>query len=318
MRIYILLGILLFSAPFSYAQTLGSQLNDQEAIVLSPEFPMPGEEVTATLNNYSSFLSGATIEWNIDGSLISEATNFREVNFIAGEVGKVMNIQVVLTPSSGMPRFVNTTVTPVYLDIVFEPQTHVPFFYEGRALPSIGSTINATALVDSGSLLDEDLVYLWRVEQKILEQGPIRGRNKVSFEMPRGKRATVYLQVSRPTGETISRRAVYLPSVYPQMSFYEENALYGPSSHALSRKVYLTGNNFTLLAEPYYLDSKIFNDPDVSEWRIEGQEPTIPTNNPYRMVIQKSGESAETIVSFHVRSLEQILQGAEASINVSY
>ena len=229
MRIFIIVSILFFSAPLAYAQSISSQLNDQEAIVLSPEFPFPGEEVTATLNNYSSFLSGASIEWSVDGLVIPEANNFREVTFIAGEAGKEMKLQVTLKPDIGAARYVTTTIIPVYLDVIFEPQTHVPFFYEGRALPSIESTVNATALIDMGELMNDDLVYHWRVNQTVLEQGPIRGRNKVSFEVPRGKKSTVYIQVSRPSGDILARRAMHLPSVYPEVYFYEENALYGPS-----------------------------------------------------------------------------------------
>jgi hypothetical protein len=202
--------------------------------------------------------------------------------------------------------------------MIFEPQTHVPFFYEGRALPSIGSIVNATALVDMGSLMNEDLVYIWRVEQTVLEQGPIRGRNKVSFEMPRGRRATVYLQVSRPAGDVIARRAVYLPSVYPQMAFYEENALYGPMNKRLPNNLFLTNNSLTLLAEPYNLDSRVFNAPDVSEWKIDQSEAISPTSNPYKMVIQKTGENSKSTVNFQVRSIEQVLQGAGGNITLSY
>ncbi len=318
MRIFILVSILFFSTSFAHAQSVATQLNDQESIVFSPEFPSPKEPVTATINNYSSFLSGASIEWSIDGTVVPEAANHREFTFIAGEVGKPMTIRATLTPGSGMPRYISAVITPIYLDIVFEPQTHVPFFYEGRALPSIESTVNATALLDSGELLNEDLVYLWRVNQTVLEQGPIRGRNKVSFEMPRGNKAVVYLQINRPSGDPIARRAVYLPSVYPQMYFYEENALYGPSSKALTDGLFLTSNSVSIIAEPYNLDSRVFNAPDVSEWSIDNTETTSPSNNPYKIVIQKAGESSESNLSFHVRSLEQILQGAEGNIQVSY
>ncbi len=318
MRLFVALIFTFLFSPIAYAQSLATQLNEQETILISPEFPTPGEEVTVTLNNYSSFLSGASIEWSIDGFVVSEAANYREFKFTAGEVGVPMIIRATLTPGEGIPRYIETSVTPIYLDIVFEPQTHVPFFYEGRPLPSLESSINATALVDTGSLLNEDLVYLWRINQKVVEQGPIRGRNKISFEMPRGREALVFLQVSLPSGKTIARRSLYVPSVYPEMYFYEENALYGISTKAISRNTFILNNAMTLVAEPYNLDSRIFNSPDVSEWKIDGSQTTTPSKNPYKIVIQKTGEAASSRVSFHVRSLSQVLQGAENTITIKY
>lgn len=311
--------IMLFSGAAN-AQTLAAELlNDKESITLSPEFPAPGEVVKASMNNYSSFLSGASIAWSINGAAVPETDNHREISFIAGDVGEKMDLRVTLTPEAGAPRYIERSITPIYVDIVFEPQTHVPFFYKGRGLPSIDSIVNATALIDNGSLQTGDYVYIWRVNNVVLEQGPIRGRNKVSFETPRGTKSTVYLQVTRPNGDVIARKAVYLPAVYPSIYFYEESGLYGPSTQAIVGNKILTGNVLSLIAEPYNLDSRVYNAPDIVEWSINGQKSEFSNSNPYSMVVQRAGASGvSATVGFQMGSLGQVLQSGKNSVKITY
>lgn len=319
MRVAILFVLFLSSFSWAAAQTPSADfLNNSEGIVFSPEYPEPQSAVKATLNNYNSLYSGATIQWYINGELAPGTDNHREIEFVVGKAGQKIEVEAVLTPLVGPTKSLFKTITPIYIDIVFEAQTHTPFFYEGRGLPSIGSLINATALIDSGSLLKEDLVYRWRVNQTVLEGGVIRGRNKVSFEMPRGSRSTVYLQVSRPSGDIIATRAIILPSVSPNVRFYEESALYGPLKHSISNDFFFTNSSLTLLAEPYNLDSRVFNNPDVVEWSINNVDSTDSAGNPYRMVIQKTGGGGQSTIGFHVRSLSEILQGAKGGVRVKY
>ena len=306
-----------FSVQTASAQ-LGSTLNEQESIALSNEFPRPGETFTASLNVFNSFWRNASIEWVIDGSRIENVSNRREIELEAGTAGKNVRIQAILTQANGATLTLTKDITPVYLDIVIEPQTHVPVFYKGMPLPSIGSIVNATALIDTGRLRNDDLVYTWRVNQTVLEQGPIRTRNTVSFEMPRGNRATLYLTVNEPSGTLVAQRAIYIPSVYPELHFYEESSLYGPSITAVDKTILMVGNSLTLLAEPYNLDVRVFNNPDVHEWKLGSNTLSNQDSNPYQVTLQRNSSGGVSNVQFQVRSLEQILQGASGATNISY
>jgi hypothetical protein len=322
MRIPAVLFIFFFSLYITAdnAQAQFNQLNSFDnpaaTIVLQPDFPKPGESVTATLSDYQGAAYGASIAWFMNGQEIIDAKNQREVKFTAGSVDVPDNLTVVLTSSASGRIVAEAIITPVYLDIVIEPQTRVPTFYQGRALPSLGSIVNATALINGQA--SNDLVYIWRVDQKVLENGPIRGRNQVSFTTPMGSSVPLHLSVTRPDGTVIARRSILLPSVSPTITFYEVNTLFGINHRAVTRNYNLISQSATIQAEPYYLDSRVFNNPDIKEWKINNRTTPNNSSNPYQITLQRAGATGVTRLEFHVRDLQQVLQGAKETVAINY
>lgn len=310
---------LLFIAtpPAAEAQfSTNSFISPEIGIELKPEFPRPGETVTATLNDYGGNTYGSTITWLFNGEVVSIAENQRQATFIAGATDNTQTIEVVLNRPSGGREVLSTTIKPVYLDVVIEPQTRVPNWYQGRALPSLESQVNATALIN-GSADATNYVYTWRVNQQVLEGGSLRGRNQVSFSTPRGDELVLFLQVTDLRGNTIARRAVLVPAVQPELHFYEVSTLFGASQRAITDRISLIGNSTTVRAEPYYLDTRTYNNPDVKEWELGGRD-IATSGNPYEITLQRTGQVGSTELNFHVRSLQQILQGAEDSIAINF
>ena len=215
-------------------------------------------------------------------------------------------------------RIVRATIKPVYLDVIFEPQTRVPDFYQGRSLPSIGSLVNATALLNVGSTNNSQFVYTWQINRQVIEGGPIRERNQVSFEMPMGNSAILSLRVTDLNGNVLANRAILLPSVEPRISFYEVSPLFGINQKPFDTNLPLIGNSVTVQAEPYYLDSRVYNDPDIKEWKINNTPSNYTGGNPYQVTLQRAGESGVSRLNFHVRDTTQVLQGAEANIQINF
>lgn len=308
-----------FVASPAWAQfNANSFTNPDLSIVIEPAFPRPGETVTATLNDYRGGVFGSSIDWYLDGTSIPDAANQRHTTLTAGAAGKTQTIEIVLTKPEGGKTVLNTSLKPVYLDIVVEPQTHVPDFYLGRPLPSLGSTVNVTALISGEDPHNPNLMYTWRLEQTVLEGGPIRGRNQVSFVTPMGKELVLSLQVSRTDGTVLARRAVLIPSVTPEIHFYEVSSLFGMSNRALNQSVPLIGNSVTVRAEPYHLDSKTYNSPSIHEWKINDRQTKNSGGNPYEVTLQRTGSNGVSNLEFHVRDTAQILQGAEADIDINF
>lgn len=286
-------------------------------ISLQPEYPRPGELVTANLNDYRSGAFGENITWRLNGEVVPEGTNRRTITFTAGTLGSTDRLEAYVVNDRGVGDSFVRLIRPIYLDIVFEPQTRTPDFYQGRSLPSTGSLVNATALVNDGSFRT-DLVYTWRVDQEVIERGPIRGRNQVTFETPRGDGAVVRVQVAEPNGTVLAARAVLMPSVRPELHFYEVSSLYGLDRRPIENGASMTGNSFTVRAEAYNLDSRVFNNPDVKEWSVNNRPAQNIGMNPYEVTLQRSGGAGSSNVSFHVRSLDEILQGAEDGVFINF
>lgn len=319
LQLLFVLGLLVFSTPVLAQVDPFSITAPSEEIVLSPRNPAPGELVTATVNVYSPLLRGAEINWRINGQPVPDSTNKREVVIEAGEAGSITEISAVLTPSQGAQRIMNAQIRPVYLDIILEAQTRTPEFYLGRSLPSIKSAVNAIALLDNGSRMTGEYLYTWKLGQTVLEGGPIRNRNAVTFEIPTTNASALSLEVSRLDGTVIASRSVRVPSVLPQLVFYETNALYGPSHIALSNTFNLVGASAMFRAEPYYLDVRSYNEPEVRAWRVDTTQVEGPKENPYEITIQRTGEeSASANISFEVLDIPNVLQAVKSGIVVTY
>lgn len=313
----IVFGVLV-SPQIGEAQLTNSDsLNPAIDISLQPSHPQPGDTVQATLNDYRTSSRGAQLTWYLDNEPITTATNQREISFVAGPNGVEQSLAVRLNKPTGGTETINTSITPRYLDIILEPQTRVPDFFMGRALPSVGSVVNASAItaIDTPTT---DLTYRWTVDGKVLEYGPIRGGSHVSFETPYGSSFVLSLQVSDLSGDIIAKRSIRVPSVKPKLVFYEVNALHGIRHTAILDELQLIGNSAVVRAEPYYLDSRVYNNPSIMEWEVDNRQFTPSGSNPYEVTLEKNSDSGAVRLSLHVRSTTVLLQGVEDEIGITF
>jgi hypothetical protein len=307
---------LFFSAP-ALAQFADLLPGQEISVALEPAFAQPHTQVIARLNDYAAEVDGATIDWQINGVARNELRNQRSVTFMSGEAGSETRLVVRLTLPGGAVRTASAAVVPRYLDIIVEPQSYVPPFYRGRPLPSAGSTVNLTALIDGGAVSPAGLSYLWRVNNETLLGGATRGRNKVSFTMPLGG-AIVSLEVRRASdGAILGRRVFELMSSEPVIVFYEVSPLYGLLELAL-QNFPLIGQSATVRAVPYYLDIETYNNPGLAEWRINGVRTTNNGDNPYEATLSRAFGVGIVSLDFHVRNLDQLLHGARGRLQVNF
>lgn len=319
MRYILLFVIIIFPVSLSYAQDSGLIYGDQAlSIDLEPAFPSPEQSFTATANDYSLPVQGAGIRWFIDGEFQANTKNNRTIELVAKTAGKKTELKLVIDLPSGRSISATRIIEPIYLDIVIEPQTRTPAFYRGRALPSIGSQINATAILNGGEIAASDILYTWRINSEAIQGGAVRGKNTVSFPMPRGQNSTLSLEVRRPDGDTLAKRLLDLTNKSPLMRFYEINTLLGASTKAVGSSLNLLGNSVIVRAEPYYLDLRTYNQPDFIEWKIDNTTSFNPNSNPYEVILSPANLGGSSLVNFHVRNTQQVLQGAKGEFRVTY
>jgi hypothetical protein len=315
----VFLAALLFLQPFLVLAQFdaGGFIETGISIESQPLSPQPGEEVTLTLNDYGGSHYGASLEWAKDSVAIPNTANQRSITVTAPPVGVKQTISLTLKAPNNETLVLKKVLSPVYVDIIVEPQTHVPGFYQGRALPSAGSTINLIALLNDGSMLSNNYVYTWRINTTVLEGGPLWGRNRISFVAPQDREFTISVNITTTAGELVASRSIYIPAVQPVLYFYEVNALYGINTRAITSDFIMIANASEIKAEPYYLDSNTFNSPDIFEWRINNKKVSVGGNDPYTITLEKTGQVGEAAVSLHVRSTAQLLQGARGGFTIS-
>lgn len=298
------------------AQIVDNMMGSDLFLEPTTAYPKPNSYVEVSLNDYAYSRTVSEINWYVNGIEMSEAKNQRKVIVLMGEIGEPQEV-VAKIVAGNINDSASITLRPVFTDIVLEAETRAPGFYLGRTLPSNSSAISASVIVDGVDAKPEDLLYNWSVNDKPIENGVVRGKNKIGFFAPEyGSRFLISVTVSDLNGTVVAKRIIQAPIIEPEVLFYETSALYGLKPIAL-KKALFSGETVTVQAEPFNLAISTFNRPDYLTWTINDDETTNPASNPYEITLQRAtANSGTTAVGFHVRDLSKLLQGAEGSFDV--
>jgi hypothetical protein len=318
---YIVCALLLLLSPqaFSHAQIGASLVAESATIQTEPTHPAPNELVRASLDDYALANLVSSITWRVDSQTVPGSENQRSIEIQSKAVGESTMIEATIGFAGGGSQVIRKTITPLYLDIIAEPQTRVPAFYAGRGLPSVGSLVTVTALLHGTTGNPNNYLYTWRVNNQVIEGGAVRGKNKVSVTVPIGRLFLLTVDISTPDGGVIMRRTIELPSVTPELYFYEANALYGTKNTAFTN-LNLIGDSVTVKAEPYHLDIRTYNNPGHLEWKLNNVRSTTPIGNPYEITFARGDvlSSGTTDASLHVRNLDDLMQGTEGGFKINF
>jgi hypothetical protein len=317
----LLFFVLLGTPAFSSAQlaTDISGLTGTLAVTLNPTYPAPGETVTATLDDYALGAAFSTITWYINGKEEPTLRNQRSISFVAGALGIKTTVTARLTLPGGSTLDASGSITPYYTDIIVEPQTYTPQMYSGRALPTVGSLVFATALIttDKGPLNPQTHSYLWKLNGTTIGGGSRNGAFQTSYTVPYGDNHTLSVEVYDTKGGLVARRGVNVRvgDVLPVL--YEVNALYGLSHVALGTETPFIGNTLTLRAVPYNLDLRSNRTNTFTEWRVGSVRQLEEGSDPYEVTLERSG-IGRSAASFKIRHREALLQGGEVSTILNF
>ncbi len=286
-------------------------------LTVEPQYPAPGERVSVTVNDYSTNGNNA-ISWTLNGTPLPDTANARTISFVTGEAYVAQNISAKLTTISGLSTVISKTVIPKYLDIVVEPQTYTPPFYNGRALPVHNSIVRVTGLLHGqNGLVDASAhTYVWKLNNIPIDGGPRRGGFQTLYTVPHGRSHTLSLEVSDSSGQTVARRSVLVESGEVEANLYEVSPLYGLSHTVAPNPLQMIGNSLTLRAIPYNLDLRAIRDNVMTEWAINNT-PVTNGSDRYEVTLDRSG-FGKANVSFKVRNLESLLQGDETGVTLNF
>ncbi len=300
------------------AQFSGNVIGDNVAIVLDPQYPNPGDIFTATIEDYAINSSNATYVWLVNGVEETAVRGQRSIKVKAGEVGVPLTLTSRLVFTDKPTIEVTQVITPYYLDVIIEPQTYVPVFYAGRALPVHGSLVNLIALVHgkNGLIDPSTYTYSWQLNNKSVFGGPKKGASQAQITVPFGRTSLITLSIVDQNGVAVARRVFSIPSVPVKIQFYEVSTLYGLSKRAIGSSLTLTGNSSNIRAVPYNLDTRANSFNLFTEWKIDSQ--TVNSgDDPFEINLARNKQGSAR-VNFKLRNVASLLQGDEASFIVKF
>ena len=236
----------------------------------SPTFPIPNADVTVRLEDYSVNAIGAEVFWFIDDVEQTEVKNERSITVRTGAVGEETVVRAILRKQDGNDVAASAVIVPTVVDLVLEANTYVPSFYKGRSLPARKSMLSAVALVHDGKTTESSTyTYRWTLGQNVLFAGPVRGKNRISFEMPLFS-TDLAVEVLNESGNKVGYRSINIEAVKPELHFYEWSPLRGLYQRELSNPFALIGEETVIYGEPYFVSQTPSRENADFTWRIDG------------------------------------------------
>ena len=315
--IYCFISTLCIAPSFVFAQTQAELTRDALQLSVSPSYPQSNEAYTVTLQSYA--VQKNTIVWFINGKEDSANRNKNTLTQKAGNTGSKTVITAQVSTNDGTRVEKRVTILPTRIDLHIQSNSVVPAFYKGRALPSNGTPLTVRALVFTGqNIAASNYLYLWKQDGKIQNGGAVRGNNSFTFTPSFQKEVTVSLEVQSSDGQIIAQKSQSIPLVQPELYFYEQNPLRGLSSIALPNTYNFIADEMTIRAEGYFMDPSLQGSSILKEWKIGNKVANTISGDPQEITVRKEGNSGTSKLSFHIRNLQQLLQGVEKSITLKF
>lgn len=314
--------VFVFLYAFTHENTASAQLlpaqNTDIYISSDPPFPTPFTETTLSLDDYSQSSLGATITWYIDGVEQKNVRNEHSIQVESGDLGEKQVVTARLSRNGIAVASATYTIQPITITIILEANTYVPSFYKGRALPSADSVIRAIALVnDNSNTAQESYSYKWRLNETVFYDGPVKGRNTAVFSVPHFGDGKLSLEVYDTLGKVIGEEQVTIKTVQPIFHFYEESPLRGLSGKAITSTLPLIGDETTVRAEPYYLNTQsiVANVVDFV-WKLNNKVVTTDVRN--AITLGRQGNAGNAQVTAEVSTKERVPQRIQDSFKVTF
>jgi hypothetical protein len=311
---------------FDSNSNLPSGVIEQISETIVPKIPAPGEQVTITVESFSSNLDKALISWKADGKTIKEGLGQKTVSFFAPESGKTLNISLTIKKEGGGLIQKTFTFSPADVDIIYEAETYTPPFYKGKALFTSEATIKYIAMPNfvssNGQKIDpNNLVYTWKINDSIVQNAS--GYGKRTFETKGGiiqRPSKVGVEVSAINSTLKAKDSVMIETQQPEVVLYENNPLLGVIyEKGVFGSFLLNRPEVELQSIPYFFSTKSKEVSDLQyTWKINGNVAEISSQSSYSRFRNETGKAGHSIISLDVQHFTNILQLAATKLDLNF
>lgn len=314
--IVVLLGTI-FTTSFSYAEM---QIDTQEEDVLvdvSPNNPEPYQDTTISLTSYSTDLNKANITWQQGSTILSSGIGKTAYSFKTTGPNTTMIFDISIRPSGSM-SIINKRISlsPSEIDLLWESiNSYTPPFYKGKALPTKGGFIKAVAIPNTNTIKtgSGSVSYTWKNNDEVDQNAS--GYNKNSFlfkeDIFKGSNS-IDVVASSVNSNYSAEKTIEISTYLPRVIFYKKSPTEGILyNKVINSETTFSGDEITLVAEPYFLDIKNKWDNFLYSWKINGSPIDTPLKKTELTVrpTSRGGYANINVVMEDVNSLFQKVTG---------
>lgn len=314
------LSFLLFT-PF-----LSSAVNITENDIflsVNPQAPRINQETTVKIESYLTDLNKASISWYVDDVLESKGIGLNEFKFITKPLGEDNKISVQVQTLEQGTVTLDINIFPAEVNILWQADSFIPKFYEGKALNSYQDTIRLVAfptfINKNGQKIDpENLIYKWSKDFKVLGNISGYGKNYIELESPQiFKSYIVSVEVSSLEDNIKATRNIKVSSFAPEIVFYKEDPLLGLLTQKnLSGSITLQEDELNLLAYPLFFSNKSLGDGNAKlNWSMNGEG---FQNDGYKVILRNDGGEGISKIGVNVKNLKELMQFSRNNLDIEF
>lgn len=291
-KIIVLLFFFGLIAPaFAFAEGL-----DFVNVKTNPKTPGVNEDVTVSLESFSTNLDSSEIIWYVNKDPFKQGVGEKSIVVHTGDFGVAKDIKVVILSNLGKRIEKTIQLIPSEIDFLWEAQTYTPPFYKGKALPTYKSIVKVTAIPRFGDATSDPRMfdYDWKYN-KTQGVGHGLGKNSALILMGYPKTSVpVNVTVTLPSNGWSGERSSTVMGGEALVRFYEQAPLLGINfNKALGANTAGTGNQITIKAVPYF-----FSNDDVADgvllynWSVNNRN-SVSGLDPTTLFVTKLGTDDE-------------------------
>lgn len=314
--------VCLFLAPFSLqAYQLYSSVGADVNISVKPENPGPFQDVVINIQSYNLDLNHCRISWYKDSKLLASNSGLKNFSFRTGAIGSQSVINLVINPSYGDKQVKMAIVfSPLEIELLWQADTFVPYWYKGKAKPSSEAKITVSAITrikDSTGkeVPPESLIYEWKKDGKILNNESGVGKNILTFTgNKKGGVNKVNVMISNSNKSLKGEASTEIFINEPQIVFYEEKPLIGIAKQTALMKKFSLNNQMILKAVPFFFsDKNLLN----FSWKINNTKVLNDENDPSKLLLKVVDKNVSSRIDLQVSHPNKLLQSGKNDLIIS-
>lgn len=289
-------------------------------ITLSPEIPEPNQIISAGLSGVLVDLNLSDIYWYLDDEIQKHGIGEKNFSFTSGDVDEKTVLDIIIIIPDGRRIDLQKIIAPIEVDLLWEADTYTPPFYRGKALPTYKSSIKVVAIPNSKNI-NTKFIYTWSISNlgNIVGADGYNRTKFTTFGSYAGYNREVNVSMVSFDKSKKVKKSIKIKSVEPELVLYENNSLMGTLlNKALYNTKEITGNEFSVKAEPYFVTIGEMKDLKY-EWAINNVK-VESENDRDKMItfIKPDDGSGKARLEAYIKNMANTYQKAGTGFSFSY
>lgn len=319
---------LLFILGVLYVSHVSYALNEimpQESDVnveIIPENPQPYDDVTVTLSSYATDLNKAMIQWQSGGKVALSGYGRTSYSFKAQGPNTITIINVTI----GIPGAIDKiekriTINPSEVELIWEGvDSYTPPFYRGKSFPSQEGLIKVVAIPNTAVIKQGkgSITYTWKSGDNTVQGAS--GYNKDAYIFKNSELNDIeHVSVTAESidSQYTAKSTIDIPISSPKIIFYKKSPTEGILyNQALTDDTFMSEDEFTIVAEPYFLalegNESAFN----YDWKINGNSIQTPSKKT-ELTIRPADRGGYATIGLTMENLNTLYQKVVGQLRIN-